>query len=131
MSCHRVSRELLERLRFGELDRRAAPHIDHLAGCARFFGDEGRQDVEGGQFGAGENVRPARGSLNFAAQTKPFDEIVDVCQMVEDFAAAQDDGLRSGGDKFAQNRKQKLEAFLVHEAREALARLSGERLPST
>lgn len=35
MSCHRVSRELLERLRFGELDRRAAPHIDHLAGCAR------------------------------------------------------------------------------------------------
>jgi hypothetical protein len=35
MSCHRVSRELLERLRFGELDRRSAPHIDHLAGCAR------------------------------------------------------------------------------------------------
>jgi len=35
MSCHRVSRELLERIRFGELDRRSAPHIDHLAGCAR------------------------------------------------------------------------------------------------
>lgn len=35
MSCHRVSRELLERMRFGELDHRSAPHIDHLADCAR------------------------------------------------------------------------------------------------
>ncbi|MEO8510215.1 MAG: hypothetical protein ABI534_03135 [Chloroflexota bacterium] len=35
MSCRNVSRELLERLRFGELDRRSASHIDHLAGCAR------------------------------------------------------------------------------------------------
>lgn len=35
MSCRRVSRELLERFRFGELDRRSAPHLDHLAACTR------------------------------------------------------------------------------------------------
>ena len=35
MSCRRVSRELIERFRFGELDRRSAPHLDHLVGCGR------------------------------------------------------------------------------------------------
>lgn len=35
MSCRRVSRELLERFRFGEeLDSRSAPHLAHLAVCA-------------------------------------------------------------------------------------------------
>jgi hypothetical protein len=35
MSCRRVSRELIERFRFGEeLDDRSAPHLAHLAGCA-------------------------------------------------------------------------------------------------
>jgi hypothetical protein len=34
MSCRKVSRELLERFRFGEeLDARSAPHLAHLAGC--------------------------------------------------------------------------------------------------
>jgi anti-sigma factor RsiW len=35
MSCRRVSRELIERFRFGEeLDDRSAPHLAHLAACA-------------------------------------------------------------------------------------------------
>ena len=33
MSCRRVSRELLERFRFGELDGRHAGHLDHLERC--------------------------------------------------------------------------------------------------
>lgn len=34
MSCRRVSRELLERFRFGEeLDLRSDPHLAHLQGC--------------------------------------------------------------------------------------------------
>jgi anti-sigma factor RsiW len=34
MSCHKVSRELLERFRFGEeLDARSAPHLAHLQVC--------------------------------------------------------------------------------------------------
>jgi len=35
MSCRRVSRELLERFRFGEeLDSRSEPHLAHLQSCA-------------------------------------------------------------------------------------------------
>lgn len=35
MSCRRISRELLERFRFGdELDARSAPHLEHLTECA-------------------------------------------------------------------------------------------------
>ncbi len=35
MSCRRISRELIERFRFGEeLDSRSAPHLAHLAGCS-------------------------------------------------------------------------------------------------
>lgn len=35
MSCRRISRELLERFRFGdELDSRSAPHLAHLSECA-------------------------------------------------------------------------------------------------
>lgn len=34
MSCRRISRELLERFRFGELDGRHAGHLDHLEHCA-------------------------------------------------------------------------------------------------
>ncbi len=34
MSCRRISRELIERFRFGEeLDSRSAPHLAHLADC--------------------------------------------------------------------------------------------------
>jgi anti-sigma factor RsiW len=34
MSCRKVSRELLERFRFGEeLDARSAPHLEHLQSC--------------------------------------------------------------------------------------------------
>jgi hypothetical protein len=34
MSCRKVSRELLERFRFGEeLDERSAPHLEHLQTC--------------------------------------------------------------------------------------------------
>jgi anti-sigma factor RsiW len=33
MSCRTVCRELLELFRFGELDRRSAPHLEHLAAC--------------------------------------------------------------------------------------------------
>jgi anti-sigma factor RsiW len=34
MTCGRVSRELLERFRFGEeLDERCAPHLEHLQSC--------------------------------------------------------------------------------------------------
>jgi hypothetical protein len=35
MSCRRISRELIERFRFGEeLDSRSVPHLAHLADCA-------------------------------------------------------------------------------------------------
>jgi len=35
MSCRRISRELIERFRFGdELDSRSAPHLAHLSDCA-------------------------------------------------------------------------------------------------
>ena len=40
MSCRRVRRELIERFRFGELDGRSAPHLEHLRSC-----DECRDDV--------------------------------------------------------------------------------------
>lgn len=33
MDCRRVARELLEFFRFGELDVRSAPHLDHLEVC--------------------------------------------------------------------------------------------------
>jgi hypothetical protein len=33
MSCRTVCRELIELFRFGELDRRSAPHLEHLAAC--------------------------------------------------------------------------------------------------
>ena len=33
MSCRKVCRELVELFRFGELDRRSAPHLEHLATC--------------------------------------------------------------------------------------------------
>jgi hypothetical protein len=33
MSCRRICRELVELFRFGELDRRSAPHLEHLAAC--------------------------------------------------------------------------------------------------
>lgn len=33
MSCRRICRELVELFRFGELDRRSAPHLEHLANC--------------------------------------------------------------------------------------------------
>lgn len=33
MSCRKVCRELVELFRFGELDRRSAPHLEHLAVC--------------------------------------------------------------------------------------------------
>ncbi len=35
MSCRKVARELIERFRFGPLDRRSAPHLEHLETCAR------------------------------------------------------------------------------------------------
>jgi anti-sigma factor RsiW len=35
MTCRRVARELIERFRFGPLDRRSAPHLEHLETCAR------------------------------------------------------------------------------------------------
>ena len=41
MSCRRVRRELLEHFRFGELDVRAAPHLDHLRGCVACRDDVG------------------------------------------------------------------------------------------
>jgi hypothetical protein len=34
MGCARVSREVIEFFRFGDLDARSAPHLDHLAVCA-------------------------------------------------------------------------------------------------
>ena len=33
MSCRRVARELIEFFRFGDLDARSAPHLDHLEVC--------------------------------------------------------------------------------------------------
>ncbi|HEY7452544.1 MAG TPA: hypothetical protein VIA02_08530 [Candidatus Limnocylindria bacterium] len=33
-SCARVTREVIEFFRFGDLDTRSAPHLDHLAVCA-------------------------------------------------------------------------------------------------
>jgi hypothetical protein len=35
MTCRKVARELIERFRFGPLDRRSAPHLKHLETCAR------------------------------------------------------------------------------------------------
>ena len=34
MSCARIAREVIEFFRFGDLDARSAPHLDHLAVCA-------------------------------------------------------------------------------------------------
>jgi hypothetical protein len=34
MSCDRISREVIEFFRFGDLDARSAPHLEHLALCA-------------------------------------------------------------------------------------------------
>jgi hypothetical protein len=34
MSCARISREVIEFFRFGDLDARSAPHLEHLAVCA-------------------------------------------------------------------------------------------------
>jgi hypothetical protein len=34
MSCERIAREVIEFFRFGDLDARSAPHLDHLAVCA-------------------------------------------------------------------------------------------------
>jgi hypothetical protein len=34
MSCQRISREVIEFFRFGDLDARSAPHLEHLAVCA-------------------------------------------------------------------------------------------------
>jgi hypothetical protein len=34
MSCQRIAREVIEFFRFGDLDARSAPHLDHLAVCA-------------------------------------------------------------------------------------------------
>ncbi len=33
MSCERIAREVIEFFRFGDLDARSAPHLDHLAAC--------------------------------------------------------------------------------------------------
>ena len=33
MSCERISREVIEFFRFGDLDARSAPHLEHLAVC--------------------------------------------------------------------------------------------------
>lgn len=33
MSCRRICRELVEMVRYGEIDPRSAPHLDHLATC--------------------------------------------------------------------------------------------------
>jgi hypothetical protein len=33
MSCERIAREVIDFFRFGELDARSAPHLDHLAVC--------------------------------------------------------------------------------------------------
>ncbi len=33
MSCARVAREVIDFFRFGDLDARSAPHLDHLATC--------------------------------------------------------------------------------------------------
>ena len=41
MSCRKVRRELLEHFRFGELDVRAAPHLDHLRDCVACRDDVG------------------------------------------------------------------------------------------
>lgn len=34
MNCERISREVIEFFRFGDLDARSAPHLEHLALCA-------------------------------------------------------------------------------------------------
>ncbi len=41
MSCRRVSRELLERFRFGDLDSRHAGHLEHLERCESCRGEVG------------------------------------------------------------------------------------------
>lgn len=41
MSCRRIRRELIERFRFGELDGRSAPHLEHLRGCVECRDDVG------------------------------------------------------------------------------------------
>ena len=34
MSCARISRQVIEFFRFGDLDARSVPHLEHLAVCA-------------------------------------------------------------------------------------------------
>ena len=45
MSCRRIRRELIERFRFGELDGRSAPHLEHLRGCMECRDDVGLDRV--------------------------------------------------------------------------------------
>ena len=45
MSCRRIRRELIERFRFGELDGRSAPHLEHLRGCVECRDDVGLDRV--------------------------------------------------------------------------------------
>ena len=45
MSCRKIRRELIERFRFGELDGRSAPHLEHLRGCVECRDDVGLDSV--------------------------------------------------------------------------------------
>ena len=61
MSCRRICRELLELFRFGELDRRSAPHLDHLASCRGCRDEVGfdRELVERLRFALAQRVEHA------------------------------------------------------------------------
>ena len=51
---------------------------------ARFFGDDGNQLVQCGDLAACQDVGSIGRGRHFAAQPEPFDEVVDVRQMIKD-----------------------------------------------
>jgi anti-sigma factor RsiW len=63
MSCRKVSRELLERFRFGEeLDLRSDPHLAHLQSCATCRSEVGLDRALVGQLRAALHARIANAS---------------------------------------------------------------------
>ena len=68
-------------------DRQVHASARHL----RFLRDRAHQLVQRRHLPAREDVGPAGGGRHFAAQPEALDEIVDVRQVIEDPAVAEDD----------------------------------------
>ena len=104
------------------------------AGLAR---DQRGQLVQRRHLGAGEDVGAARGARHLAAQAEALDEVVDVRQVVEDPAVAEND--ESSSRDAAEQLQQAAIAGTIDAARArddhldagARGRVARERSPST